>query len=216
MTSHRGCRAAMGLGFLLATGCAAPKRAALPPVPQPPSTQNLIVLLPNEDGTVGKVTVTNSGVTRELAEAYSGLRVERSDAPPGTPFKVDQIEVSRVFGSSLDKVPSAEMSFTVYFLLDSTTMTPESEALLPDIFKAIRERHSTDIEVIGHTDSTGTSDSNLELGMRRAQAVAEILRSMGMNTADMSIASHGENDPLVPAPKGVPEPKNRRVEVVVR
>ncbi|MBZ5562879.1 MAG: OmpA family protein [Acidobacteriia bacterium] len=216
MTAHRGCLAAMGLGFLLAAGCAAPKRAPIQPVPQPPSTQNLIVLLPNDDGTVGKVTVTNSGVTRELDEAYSGLRVERSDAPPGTPFKVDQTEVNRVFGSSLNIVPSAEVSFTLYFLLDSTTMTPESEALLPDIFKAIHERHSTDIEVIGHTDSTGTSESNLELGMRRAQAVAEVLRSMGMNTADMFVASHGENDPLVQTPKGVPEPKNRRVEVVVR
>ncbi|MBZ5555619.1 MAG: hypothetical protein LAO21_23175 [Acidobacteriia bacterium] len=59
MTAHRRSFAAMGLGLLLATGCA-PKRAPLQPVPQPPATQNLIVLLPDDDGTVGKVTVTNS------------------------------------------------------------------------------------------------------------------------------------------------------------
>lgn len=213
MTAHRRSLAILGLGLLLAEGCAH-KRAQ--PVPQPPATQNLIVLLPDDGGTVGKVTVTNSGVTRELVESYSGLRVERPDAPPGTPFRVDPVEVNRVFGSSLDILPAAEASFTLYFLLDSATMTPESEALLPEIFKAIQERHSTDIEVIGHTDTTGTTESNIVLGMKRAQAVAEVLRSRGMDTANMSVTSHGESDLLVPTPKGVPEPKNRRVEVIVR
>jgi outer membrane protein OmpA-like peptidoglycan-associated protein len=95
-------------------------------------------------------------------------------------------------------------------------MDPKSQVLLPNIFKAIQERHSTDIEVIGHTDTTGTSEFNQELGLKRAQAVAETLRSMGMNTANMSVASHGDRDLLVQTPKGVPEPKNRRVEVIVR
>jgi outer membrane protein OmpA-like peptidoglycan-associated protein len=208
--------AAMGLGILLATGCHAPKPAPAPPPAPPPATQNLIVLLPNEDGTVGKVTVTNSGVTRELTGAYSGVRVERADGPPGTPFQVDQSEVNRIFGSTLAATPAAEVSFNLYFLSDSTTMDAQSQALLPEIFKAIQERHSTDIEVIGHTDTTGTSESNQKLGMRRAQEVAETLRSMGMNPANMSIASHGESDLLIQTPKGVPEPKNRRVEVIVR
>ncbi|MBZ5537842.1 MAG: OmpA family protein [Acidobacteriia bacterium] len=215
MTVHRRSFAAMGLALLLATGCA-PKHAPLQPVPQPPATQNLIVLLPDDDGTLGKVTVTNAGVSRVLVESYSGLRVERPDAPPGTPFQVDPVEVKRIFGSTLDLLPAAEASFTLYFLLDSPTMTPESEARLPDIFKAIQERHSTDIEVIGHTDTTGTAESNIELGMRRAHAVAEILRSRGMDPANMSVTSHGESDLLVPTAKGVPEPKNRRVEVIVR
>lgn len=208
--------AAMGFVFLLATGCHAPQPAPAPPAPPPPSTQNLIVLLPNQDGTVGKITVTNSGVTRELAEAYAGVRVDRSDTPPGTPFKVEQSEVNRIFGSALAVTPTAEVSFTLYFLSDSTTMDAQSQALVPEIFRAIQERHSTDIEVIGHTDTTGTSESNQVLGMKRAQAVAETLRSMGMDTTNLSVASHGDSDLLVQTPRGVPEPKNRRVEVIVR
>jgi len=46
--------------------------------------------------------------------------------------------------------------------------------------------------------------------------VAETLRSMGMDTTNMSVASHGDSDLLVQTPKGVAEPKNRRVEVIVR
>jgi outer membrane protein OmpA-like peptidoglycan-associated protein len=214
MTARRGGLAAIVLGLLLAVGCHSPKPA--PPPPPPPATQNLIVLLPNEDGSVGKISVTNSGVTRDLAEAYSGVQVDRPDAPPGTPFKVDQAEVQRIFGSTLAVTPPAEVSFTLYFLSDSTTMDAPSQALLPDIFKAIQSRHSTDIEVIGHTDTTGTSASNQVLGMNRANSVAETLRSMGMNTENMSVSSHGDSDLLVPTPKGVAEPKNRRVEVIVR
>lgn len=214
MSTHGKSLVAIGLGLLLATGCH-PKPAPVQAV-APPATQNLIVLLPNEDGTVGKVTVTNSGVTRELAEAYAGVQVDRPDTPPGTPFKVEQSEVKRIFGGALSVTPSAEASFTLYFLSDSTTMDAQSQALVPEIFKAIQDRHSTDIEVIGHTDTTGTHESNQMLGMKRAQAVAETLRSMGMDTTNMSVASHGDSDLLVQTPKGVAEPKNRRVEVIVR
>jgi len=215
MSTHGKTLAAIGLGLLIATGCHTPKPAPVQAV-APPATQNLIILLPNEDGTVGKVTVTNSGVTRELAEPYAGVQVDRPDAPPGNPFKVEQSEVNRIFGSALAVTPTAEVSFTLYFLSDSTAMDAPSQALVPEIFKAIQDRHSTDIEVIGHTDTTGTSESNQVLGMKRAQAVAETLRSMGMNTTNMSVASHGDSDLLVETPKGVAEPKNRRVEVIVR
>src|SRR5262249_10012124 len=122
MTPRSGIVAAIGLQVFLC--CCAPKRVQLQP--QAPSNQNLIVLLPDDDGTVGKVTVTNSGVTRELTEAYSGLWVEAPDAAPGTPLQVDRIAVERSFGNSLDILPAPEASFTLYFLLDSVTMTPES------------------------------------------------------------------------------------------
>lgn len=215
MTARGGRLAAMVLSSVLAVECHHPPPAP-PPPPPAPTTQNLIVLLPNEDGTVGKITVTNSGVTRDLTEAYAGVQVDRPDAPPGVPFKVDQAEVKRIFGSALDLTPPAEISFTLYFLSDSSTMDAPSQALLPEIFKAIQVRHSTDIEVIGHTDTTGTSAANQRLGMERAQAVAQTLRSMGMKTNDMAVSSHGDGDLLVQTPRGVSEPKNRRVEVVVR
>jgi len=204
-----------GLGFLLMMGCSARKPAPEQPIP-PPATQNLIVLMPNEDGTTGKVTVASSGVTLELNEPYEGVRVERADAPPGTPFKVDQDEIDRIFGSALAVMPAAEASFTLYFLTNSTTMDKESQDLLPEIFKTVKARNSTDIEVIGHTDMTGSSESNYALGMNRAKEVVDILRDMGMDVTNVSIASHGDGNPLIPTPKGVSEPRNRRVEVIVR
>ena len=205
----------LSLAFFFA-GCRQPQPVPIPVAPPLPATQNLIVLLPNEDGTVGEISISNSGVTRELTEPYAGVRVDSPDAPPGTPFKLDQNEIQRVLGNALDLMPSAEVSFNLYFLSNSAALDEPSQALLPEIFETIKSRRATDIEVIGHTDTTGNGASNLELGLKRAQAVADILRSMGMNTDNMSVSSHGDTDLLIQTPRGVSEPRNRRVEIIVR
>jgi adhesin transport system outer membrane protein len=205
MTAREGSLAAAGLVCLLLAGCNAPKVTADLP-------KSMVVLMPSEDGTVGKVTVTSSGETKQLDKAYDGLQL----GGHGTPFKVDQSDVNRIFGSALEILPEAEASFTLYFLTNSTSMDQESQKLLPEIFRAVSKYKSTDVSVIGHTDSTGTSEFNAVLGLNRAKAVAEILNSMGIDMANISIVSHGDGNPLVPTPRGVAEPKNRRVEIIIR
>jgi outer membrane protein OmpA-like peptidoglycan-associated protein len=46
--------------------------------------------------------------------------------------------------------------------------------------------------------------------------VAEFLVSRGVDPIILEITSHGEGNPLIKTPDGTAEPKNRRVEIVVR
>jgi outer membrane protein OmpA-like peptidoglycan-associated protein len=46
--------------------------------------------------------------------------------------------------------------------------------------------------------------------------VAELLIGRGLPVSDVFVASHGEADLLVQTARGVNEPRNRRVEVIVR
>jgi outer membrane protein OmpA-like peptidoglycan-associated protein len=204
---------------LCAAGCA-PKPAAAPPAPAPtpppPAKQNVFVLLPDPDGRPGGITVGNSSGAQSLGEPYQAVRVERSDLAPSAPFAMDQAEVRRRFGAELDVLPSREVQFTLYFLTGTETLTAESQAQLPAIFDAIRERHSTDVAVTGHTDTTGDPASNYQLGLRRAQMVASLLIARGLGESDLFVASHGEADLLVKTARGVAEQRNRRVEVIVR
>jgi outer membrane protein OmpA-like peptidoglycan-associated protein len=75
---------------------------------------------------------------------------------------------------------------------------------------------TTHIEVKGYTDLSGTAAYNQLLSVRRARSVeAELVRD-GVAEGAISIHGFGESDPLVATAKGVREPQNRRVEIVLR
>jgi len=176
----------------------------------------VVVLLPDPEGKPGGIAVTNSAGAQTLTEPYQAVRVESSTVAPTPPFAMDQAEVRRVFGAVLDTLPSPEVAFTLYFDLNSDTLTPESQAQLPAILKAIQERRSTAISLIGHTDTTVGLVSNEQLGLRRAQTVEGILRGRGVDASNLSVESHGDADLAAPTDRGVEEPRNRRVQVIVR
>ena len=69
---------------------------------------------------------------------------------------------------------------------------------------------------MGHSDTLGDKAYNLALSMRRAMAVQKLLVEKGIDEAFIDTTSHGEENPLVKTADNVGNPKNRRVEVVVR
>ncbi len=196
---------------LLAGGCAH-RRIAAPP---PPS--NVIILLPNDDGSSsGSLTVSNTAGTQQLTQAYSAVKVSRVDAAPSTPAPMDPGEVQRLFGQTLALMPQPEARFTLYFDSGGTVLTAESAAELPQIIEAYRQRRSTDVTIIGHADTVGDSESNYRLGLQRAEQIRQEIQARGVDGAHIFTESHGEKDPLVPTRDGIDEPRNRRVEVIVR
>jgi outer membrane protein OmpA-like peptidoglycan-associated protein len=194
--------------LVFAVGCA-PKRV-------PPMTQNVFVLLPEPEGKASGIVVKNAAGTQTLSQPYQAVRVGRPDVAPSAPVTLDRADVQRMFGPALEVLPAPDVRFTLYFDEGKDVLTAESEAQIPAILDAIRERHSTAISVTGHTDTVSYPTSNYELGMRRAQRVAEILQGQGVKASDLFVSSHGDRDLLVKTPRGVDEARNRRVEVIVR
>jgi outer membrane protein OmpA-like peptidoglycan-associated protein len=200
------------LALLAAAGCA-PK-----PVPQqaaPP--QDTIALLPDPETTaVGHAVVSSpSGASVELTTERQATRVAVGQ-PPSPPVTLSQADVQRLFGDALAARPPAPRQFLLYFLTGSDELTPEGLQLLSEILTFVKNRPSPDVTVIGHTDTIGTAPSNTELGLRRATMIRNRLVAAGLDSALVSVASHGESDPLVPTPDNTAEAKNRRVEVSVR
>lgn len=200
--------------LLLAAGCA-PKRAATPP-PPPPAKQSVIVLLAQPEGKPSGIVVKNTAGAQELSQPFQAVRMERADLAPSLPFLMDQAEVRRLFGAVVDVLPAPEVLFVLYFDEGRDVLAIESEPQIPLILKAIADHHSTAISVTGHTDTVGESQTNYDLGLRRAQRVRDILQAQGVAGSDLFVESHGDADLLVKTPRGVEEPRNRRVEVIVR
>jgi outer membrane protein OmpA-like peptidoglycan-associated protein len=178
--------------------------------------QNIFALLPDPEGKNTSIVIRNSAGQQEISQPDYAVRVASAAVVPTPPYAIDQPAVRRLFGTALDAVPTAEVRFTLNFELSQDVLDAKSQAQIPDILRVLQERRSTNISVTGHTDTTGDPASNYQLGLRRAEGVAQILRAQGVASSSLFVTSHGEADLLVKTPRGVAEQLNRRVEVIVR
>jgi len=101
--------------------------------------------------------------------------------------------------------------YTVYFGFDSFTIAPEERAKLEKISEYLKKHSGTKVVLAGHTDSRGTTQYNLALGDRRANAVREYLIGLGVPAAVLIPQSYGEERPVDPGTSEAAYAKNRRV-----
>lgn len=174
------------------------------------------VLLPDPGGKVGKIMISNQRGTRTLDQARQYLVVRSKTDSPDKVSTMDEAEIMAIFGRALGIQPLPPAKFLLYFEPESFQPLPASESEIPKILQAIKDRHSMDISVNGHTDLKGKDDYNYTLSFLRAQHVRSMLEEQGVAPSTISTTSHGSNNPLVPTADNVPEPRNRRVEVIVR
>ncbi len=178
--------------------------------------KSTFVLLPDPNGQVGKIIVTTSQGTHTLNQARQFVVIKSKSRSPGEVKTMDETEIHSVFGKALDIQPLPPAQFLLYFKPESVQPKPESESEIPKIMHAIKERHSMDISVNGHTDRKGEDDYNYELSYQRAKRVQKMLEKEGVDPSLITTTSHGKNNPLIPTKDNVAEPRNRRVEVIVR
>jgi len=199
--------AACLVAVLMAAACASTAR--------PPAGRSAFILLPDEQGKTGAITVSGEGVERTLSEPRQAVTVSPGK-PPGQPFVMPEDEVRALVGPALSALPPPPIQFILYFLHDSTELTEASRKEVKEILRAIQKRYPVDVSVTGHTDTVGDRRYNYQLSLRRARAVAALLSKAGVDPSTLDIASHGKENPLVPTGDQVSEPRNRRVEVTVR
>jgi outer membrane protein OmpA-like peptidoglycan-associated protein len=187
--------------FLSFTGCA---------------EKTTIVLLPDPNGDVGHISVANKAGTVDITHSAEATVVTDQDSKPSAPEILTEDEIAAKFSRALAVLPTQPGHFILYFQTNSTELTAESQEILPLILKSIQDRNSENISVIGHSDTVGNRDYNLELSQNRALSVSRILTQDGVPAAHIKTTSHGKENPLVKTGDNVSEPRNRRVEVVIR
>ena len=194
--------------FCFFTGCATQR-----------AKRDLIVLLPEPDSGGGAVTVTTRGGSQILDKPGYATEVEDVNKPPLASRSINENEIIDVFGLALSAQPDPSarfISIILYFEHDSVKLTQESKHLLPEVLKTIKDRKSNEVYVVGHTDLVGTEAYNIGLSARRANYVRDLLVSSGIQSSSLFVSYYGKARPLVPTKDEVPEPRNRRVEVLAR
>jgi OOP family OmpA-OmpF porin len=93
---------------------------------------------------------------------------------------------------------------------------PDSQSILEALFDEVARRKAVEVQITGHTDRLGSVADNDRLSFERAQAVRDMLIQRGLRSGFIRAVGRGEREPLIPTPDEQPEPRNSRVEVVVR
>lgn len=176
------------------------------------ASKSYVVLLDNPDGTTGKLIVKGNKGERVVDKSGHGLSLDGSSAPAPVP----ESKIREDFATAMALRPLLPVRYLLYFESGGTQLTPESAALLPAIVENAAKRPAVDISIIGHTDTMGKADINDALALKRAQTVAELIRSHGLKAHALAVESHGERNLLVQTPDETSEPRNRRVEISLR
>ncbi len=157
------------------------------------------------DQTQTTATVHNS-FTHEL---LIGLRLlfGGAQAPAPTPAIPTPVAVP---------APAIARTYLVFFDWDKADLTDRARDIIAEAAKASARVQLTRIEVNGYTDLSGSPGYNKALSFRRANAVAEELVRDGVARSEIVEQGYGETHPLVPTAKGVREPQNRRVEIILK
>jgi len=194
-------------------GCAPVKETV---VPVQDAVKDTVVLVQDADGKVGQVTVTTRGGSRTLTASNMMVEVTGSEKGPSDPVMIDQGQIDSLFSDSIKALPQDPVSILLYFLQDSTELTAESKAYIPKVLSMANKRAFYEISIIGHTDTTGSDEYNMRLSSARAETVRDILVSYGIQSGQIELRYHGKRDPLIPTGDNIREPRNRRVEVIVK
>jgi outer membrane protein OmpA-like peptidoglycan-associated protein len=105
--------------------------------------------------------------------------------------------------------------YGIYFDTDKATLKPESKPTLEEIAKLLRGQARLSVFIVGHTDSQGTFDHNMDLSRRRAEAVAaELVKSYGIGKERLRTAGLGFLAPVGSNATEDGRALNRRVELV--
>lgn len=102
----------------------------------------------------------------------------------------------------------------VEFEFASDQLTPAGTALLDELLVALNEFPAVSVEIDGHADPQGSPERNLELSLRRAEAVVAYFVSQGEDPERFIAVGYGDTRPIADNSTEAGRQKNRRIEFI--
>ena len=106
-----------------------------------------------------------------------------------------------------------DMPSEVTFGVDSASIDAGFRNTLDQVASTLTQYEKTYVDVMGHTDSTGSDAYNQTLSERRASAVADYLSIRGVQSARLATRGYGESQPKASNLDPAGRSANRRVEI---
>ena len=132
-----------------------------------------------------------------------------------SPIKYKNVKIAKAPRTNpADSILSGKpfVSHAVSFDVNEFVIKPESNAFLQDMVQFLSQHGNVSIEISGHTDNSGETDSNMALSFNRANAVRDYLISNRIDSARLIAKGYGDTHPIQTNNTPVGREQNRRVE----
>jgi peptidoglycan-associated lipoprotein len=145
----------------------------------------------------------------------------RTGTTSGTGAGTGGASSSQTRVAPVDVTGTSNVNFTnlpriVYFDFDSYVVKDQYRPVIEANAKALTTNRKMHMAVEGHTDDRGSSEYNLALGQRRAEAVVKSLTLLGADPTQLEAVSFGKERPAVQGENEEAWAKNRRAELASR
>lgn len=168
-------------------------------------------LATGDDATERRQRALAGALLGGIGGAVVGNTLDKQAAELSASFDNGQIGVINTGNELIVRMPQ-----DILFAVDSAVVSTGLRGDLNTLAASLNRYPDTTVQVIGHTDNTGSASYNQDLSERRAQSVAAILQGSGVAGWRLQAFGRGENEPI--ASNYTPEGKaaNRRVDIIIR
>jgi OOP family OmpA-OmpF porin len=130
--------------------------------------------------------------------------------------KALEVKASLLPAEELKKELDAKGHVALYINFDfnKADIKPESQPIIQEVVKLLKNNPGLNLKVEGHTDDVGTPDYNKSLSDARARSVVAALTAQGIAGQRLDAVGYGEDKPIADNGSDVGRAQNRRVELV--
>lgn len=209
----------LSLCSLLVLGaCVSPNPNAYPNQPNARAQNGALI-----GALAGGLLGANAGGDDRLAKTVVGAGIGAAlGGAIGTTLDQQAADLRGSIGNSNISVTNTgqylivNMPQDLLFATDSAALRPDLTADIRAVAGSLLRYPNSTIEVIGHTDNTGSAAYNQDLSQRRAVSVASILMESGVPSGRIAAFGRGEDQPIASNQTPAGQAQNRRVEIIIR
>jgi OmpA-OmpF porin, OOP family len=140
------------------------------------------------------------------------LGAKPAPAAVAAPMKTDADKATYSEEECNNRFETMSRTGAIYFAFASANLDPTSKPLLASVFDVVTKCPRYNVEVSGHTDSSGGLADNLTLSQRRAEAVVSYLKAQGIVADRLHAAGYGQSRPVAANDSDKNRALNRRIE----
>ena len=156
------------------------------------------------------VTAPDTAAERRAREAAAAQAAREAEAR-----RLEAERQARERAAATAREARETLARRVHFDFDQSTIRADQESVLRGQVAVLRAHPSVRLRITGHADERGSTEYNLALGQRRAQAVKDFYTTSGLDASRFEVVSLGEERPLVRESNEAAWAQNRRAEFTI-